>query len=237
MFKVFGSEDSQDLDVMIFLDELPKTTLECAELCKFYNKSVSDIYTDLYGIDKEVNCNLAVLSGGVIAKVFKGTSDEVNNSILLTQGNHTQFHKNDYITRNVERDLQIKLLRTARVLLSFLSRTKHRPKAKAALKGDIYHKISCLKEINLSLVDDIGKQATPFEDYLKTMSFQLGQTLALNDGVELFCKNSIGERYPELVSFLSRDVKSDLNVLEKFKKRFCKVCEDFEFTTGYEYKV
>ena len=186
MFTVFGSESSLDLDVIVFVEEIPADASKGNELCKFYNKSIGDIYEDMYGITKEVNSNLAILKNGYVVQVHKGTSDEVNNSIVLTREFHTQFHKNKYVNGLLPRDLQIKLLRTARVLLSFLSRTSHRAKVKAALRGDVYHKIMTLREIDLSGMVDLGKSNVKFEDYLKTMAFQLGQTIGLFHGIELY---------------------------------------------------
>lgn len=115
--------------------------------------------------------------------------DEVNNSLFITRGFHTQFHKNEYVVGMVERNIQVKLLRTARLLLPFLSRTSdkdlvsNRPKVKAALKGDVYHKSKTLRSINLGEINNLGKTKVEFPDYLKTMAFQLGQTIGLIEGV------------------------------------------------------
>ena len=236
MFTVFGSENSLDLDVMMFVEEISDNNKDATEMCKFYNQSVGDIYESMYGITKEVNCNLAVLKNGFVDEVYKGTSDEVSNSVLVTQHLHTQFHKNRYVRELVGRDLQIKLLRTARVLLSFLSRTSHRTLVKAALRSDIYHKIKVLRSIDLGTINDIGKSSTSFEDYLKTMSFQLGQSIGLFKGVELYTKESISSEFPLLGTFLKRDVCSDLKILNTFKEDFCDICDNFEFEKFFEYK-
>ena len=238
MFTVFGSESSQDLDVIVFVESIPENPNEGTELCKFYNMSISDIYEGMYGITKEVNTNLAILEDGYVKQVFKGTSDEVNNSLFLTRDFHKQFHSQNYIKGLVKRDVQIKLLRTARVLLSFLSRTEHRSKVKSALRGDVYHKIKVLKDIDLSLINDIGKTKVTFEDYLKTMAFQLGQTISLaSEGNELYTKEAISETYPMLSPFLYRDTSADLSRLSFFKDMFCDICDDYEFTETYEYKI
>lgn len=238
MFTVFGSESSQDLDVIVFVEFIPETPNKGTELCKFYNMSISDIYEGMYGITKEVNTNLAILEDGVVTQVFKGTSDEVNNSLIDTRSFHKQFHSQEFVTSRLERDVQIKLLRTARVLLSFLSRTEHRKEVKAALRGDIYQKIEVLSKIDLQTITDLGKNKVTFEDYLKTMAFQLGQTVALAKyGEELYTKEAISETYPALKPFLLRDVTADLYNLEYFKMVFCEICEDYEFTETFEYKL
>jgi len=78
------------------------------------------------------------------------------------------------IKSNVSRDVNEKILRTARILLSFLSRTEHRKLVKVALKGDLDAKFDALSKIDLSLITDLGSRNVKWIDYLKTMSFQLG---------------------------------------------------------------
>ncbi len=75
----------------------------------------------------------------------------------------------------------------------------------------------------LRLVDfrNIILTKNPLERF-KNIAFQLGQTMALMDGVELYDKIRIAERYPELGVFLRREVPSDddLGRLNDFIKMF-----------------
>jgi len=71
-FQIFGSENSLDYDVMVFVNEIPKIVDDSHTLCKFYNTELSKILTD-----KELNCNLAIIENGYVVKVFKGIIEEV----------------------------------------------------------------------------------------------------------------------------------------------------------------
>jgi hypothetical protein len=189
-----------------------------------------------------MNCNLAILKNYQIVKVYKGTEDECNNSLFWTYNNFKQPHS-PQILCEIERDKELKCLRTLRVLLSFLSRSKHRPEVKKALKGDAYLKIETLKNIDLSELshDDLGKRNVSWEDYLKTMAFQLGQTLALMDDdvpkeyEEIYTKETMSILYPQLKLLLDRDKNADNSILETFKGFFIHQCLKWEFKEIYEY--
>ena len=210
--QIFGSETSTDYDIMFFVDSIG-TIQESHELIEKIDKELSTIYKD-----KPVNSNICVLKDGIVVDVFKGTIDEVNNAMFLTYDFHEQKFPNQ-ITKLVERDTELKILRTARVLLSFLSRTEHRKEVKRALKSDLIQKLDVLLNIDLSEVTDLGSRNVKWKDYLKTMTFQLGQTLGLIYGIELYTKKDISAYYPELSDMLNR-TGEDLQILEKFKEKF-----------------
>ena len=224
-FQIFGSADSEDIDIMVFVDTIPDKQHLSNLLCEEYNS----YFRDFFNTDRKINCNLMVLG----ESVYKGTYDEVVNSLYKTYNLHKQYCDN-MITGMVERDVELKVLRTCRVLLSFIARTEHRLSVKNALKNDVYSKIDCLKNIDLSLVSDLGNRNVIFTDYLKVMMFQLGQTIALMDGYELYTKKDIGDMYPDMKPFLARDIESDLSVMEKYKKTFIDKCFNFKFMNVYE---
>ena len=211
-FQIFGSEDSKDYDIMVFVDEIG-TKQESHERVAEFDRKLSLMFPD-----KPLNSNLAIIKYGVVTEVFKGTVDEVNNMLYLTYNLHEQKYPLK-ITRLIERDVDLKILRTARVLLSFLSRTEHRPKVKKALKSDLIEKLKVLADIDLTKILDLGSRNVKWEDYLKTMSFQLGQTLALMVGKELYTKNEIFQTFPELKTMLLRE-DVDLFNLEVLKNKF-----------------
>jgi len=167
VYQIFGSKSSTDYDIMFFVDSLG-TIQESHELISKLDKMYSDIY-----VDKTINSNLCIIKNGIVVDVFKGTFDEVNNALYLTYSYHEQKHPLQ-IKRVIERDVTIKILRTARVLLSFLSRTIYRKEVKNALKSDLIEKLDVLCNIDLSGVKNLGTRNVLWEDYLKTMSFQLG---------------------------------------------------------------
>lgn len=213
--QIFGSKSSTDYDIMVFVDKIT-TIQESHEIVSKLDKEFSEIYSG-----KPTNCNLAIVGeDGTITKVFKGTSDEVNNALLETYDFHDQKFP-QIIKGKISRDVNEKILRTARVLLSFLSRTEHRKIVKAALKGDLSSKLDVLSIIDLSKITDLGSRNVEWVDYIKTMSFQLGQTNALIFDTELYTKESISKYFPKLSGMLDR-TREDLEYLESMKIDFVK---------------
>ena len=230
-FQIFGSRSSKDLDVMVFVDSIPKID-DAHNIIKSLNTEIKSFTKT----DKEVNSNLAIIKDGVILKVFKGTEDECNNSLIDTYDLHTQYHENQ-ITSRIIRDVELKKLRTLRVLLSFVTRTKHREDVKRALKSDALLKISVLKNINITNLftdTDVIKKVN-YDDFIKVYAFQLGQTLGLIDNVELYTKEDIANKYPNLKSFLDRDITSDIEILESYKNMLCKSIELNPLINVFEY--
>lgn len=223
-FYIFGSEDSQDYDVLVSVDNIPQNIDEAHNICKYYNDKLSS--TLLPG--KELNCNLGIFKDGKLIKVFKGTVDELNNVIYYTYDNHKQFYPNP-INEPTNRDIDEKILRVARFIITFYSRTNLRTQIKAALRGDLKLKLEVLKQINfVDMVDFPGKKEK-FEDIYKVIAFQFGQVFSLIDGYESdsYTKNGIIKNYPDLKKFLKRNPlnMSDLEVLNRYLKRFIDLIE------------
>jgi hypothetical protein len=212
-FYIFGSKSSLDTDVMVILDKIGSIQDN-----KMTTLRAVNYLSQNYDFDKDLNINLATIKNGVIDSVHKGTPDEVNNSLLVTYKNHKQYFKLD-IKKKVKRDIQTKTIRCLRIMLSFLSKTGSRNVIKKALLGDGFDKAELLKSIDISVITDLNKQSVSFLDYVKSMAFQMGQTLALNNGEELYSKESIAKKYPELKPYLDRDYES-LDALEDFKNKF-----------------
>lgn len=197
-----GSEDSLDHDVYVIFDHIP--TFQEA---KSYCNSLDDL-----------NPNILFLKDGVVDWCFKGTVDECNNSLFMTYNLHEQTHPNP-ISQKVERDYELKLIRTFRGILSYFSRTEHRVAVKKALRSTSFEeKLSVIRQCQLSLDTDYVK--TTHIEVFKFYAFQLGQTLALlEDGIELFTKKSVAEHYPELRPYLYRE-HQDADTLQMFLNRF-----------------
>lgn len=194
---------------MVFVDHIPDIPNQAHDMCKIFDIQIQEILKT----DKEINSNLAVLKNGVIVHTHKGTEDEVNGALFETYDLHTQAHPNQ-ILRTIPRDIQLKIIRTARVLLSMISRTGHRPVVKPALKLNLKHKIEIIDSIDYSLITELGKKNEKFEDYVKVIAFQLGQTLSLMEAHNLYTKEDIAEKYPDLEPHLMRNSDADLSVLE-----------------------
>ena len=208
---IFGSKSSEDTDIMVLVSSISNIK-DSKEKVKKYEDILQKKFS------KKVNANLAVINKGVITKVYKGTEDEVNNSILDTY----HLHKQEFpltLNKRINRNVELKTIRCLRILLSFLSRTNIRPNVKKALKSDAFSQYELLNKINLAQFNDLSKTGVKHEDAIKTLAFQMGQTLALIKGKELYSKESIYNEYPQLENYLKRKSHC-LFPLEVFKQDF-----------------
>ena len=197
---IHGSEDSLDVDVYYVFDEKPSFD-ECRRFCSE---------------DPNENRNIIVIKDGVVVDCFIGTVDEINNGLIDTYPLHAQ---NDelLVNKRLERDITIKSIRAVRGILSILSRTQYRSDIKYALTHGWQARLDCLLNIDFTTINynELGKRMNG-PDMLKVIAFQIGQTLGLFDGVELYTKSSVAKQYPELKSFLYRE-PSDLKVLNEYR--------------------
>jgi hypothetical protein len=223
VFQIFGSENSQDYDVMIFVDDIPQNIDAAHNICKHYNAELSNLLSD-----KVLNCNLAVLENGHIVKVFKGTADEVNNALYYTYDNHKQYFDNQ-IKSVVQRDTNQKLLRVCRGILSFYSRSHLRTVVKPALRGDLRLKLPVIRQIDFVTMTDFPGKKESIKDIYKVMAFQFGQFFSLIDGNEpdSYTKSGIIKHYPDLEPMLNRKelTESNLQTLNTYKEKLLDLAE------------
>lgn len=212
---IHGSKDSVDTDVVYVVDKLPSLQ-ECKKFCS----------------DKKENRNLCVVKNGVVTECYKGTPDEVNNAVFLTYNLHEQEYPL-VITRLVPRDVTAKCMRAVRIILSHLSRSQYRAQVKEALVSDWFTRIKTLEDIDLTTIDfsTLNKNMTT-EDILKTIAFQLGQTILLIDGIECYTKGSVAENLPSLIPFLYRDYGSHVTVLGRWKNYFIEMIKKTIVSNG-----
>lgn len=201
-----GSENSIDHDIYVIISD-PLQPQKAKLLCESF---------------APMNANLICVKDGQVSWSYKGTIDECNNSILATFHLHTQSIECP-ITSSMDRSYGLKLLRTLRGLLSYCSRTEHRPMIKKALRSsNIAEKLSILSTIDITTIEDYKKNE--LVEVYKFFAFQLGQTLALlEDNIELFTKNNVADYYPDLKPYLMRE-KSDPANLKKYWDRFYNLC-------------
>lgn len=197
-----GSKDSLDIDIFYVFDKMPSFR-ECQEFCSDINE----------------NRNIIVINDSVVTDCFKGTVEEINNGLLDTYGLHEQQFEN-LVTKRLERDILIKHIRVVRCLVSHFSRTQYRTDVKKALKSFSWkERLELLSNIDIKSIYDYGKNHNKTDIY-KVFAFQLGQSLSLIDGVEVYTKMDIANRYPDLRQFLYREDKVDLTVLENYILKF-----------------
>jgi len=204
-YNIFGSKDSIDIDVMVFVDKLPNTTEECKDACHKYEKEL-----DLGDFS---NVNLAVVKDGIVTECFKGTPDEVNNSILATYGLHDKYQEFDcQVDRPVERDIPLKIARCFRIILTLISRTQYRAEVKKALKGDVEEKIEFLQYLDFTTIDSFNKNGLTDIDCWKAIVFQIIQTIFLIDNIEIYTKGEAKAVSPPLTPVIMRE-----NISEEHK--------------------
>jgi hypothetical protein len=209
IYQVFGSHDSVDCDIIVFVTTIGSVADSRALIDKL-KQELQPLF------DKEVNINLAVLTDGRVTEVFKGTPDEVNNSLLTTYDLHKQAHPQQ-IKHRVSRDAGLKALRAMRAVISFASRTQYRPAIKVALAGTAIEKHRILREMQFGAISDLGNKNTTMNDFYKTLAFQMGQSFLLNHDIEVYTKGDIARHLPQLKTFLSRD-GGDATILDQFKE-------------------
>ena len=198
-----GSEDSLDHDVYVIFDHIPSF-----KEAKAYCNNL-----------KEYNANILVLKDGIVEWCFKGTEDECNNSLFRTYELHEQKYDLP-ISNLVQRDVELKIVRTIRGLLSYFSRTEIRSDVKKALKSDSFElKIATLRKCFLSY--DIDYKKTNHKELFKFFAFQIGQTWALmHKGKELFTKSEVAVEYPELRDALYREDFINTETLQETLSNF-----------------
>lgn len=187
-----GSEDSLDIDVYIVIPNPIHVLQECKELCESY---------------PNFNANLICIDSGQVYWCYKGTVDECNNSILATYSLHKENVLPCPITVKVIRDVDEKVKRTLRGLLSYVSRTEFRKEVKEALRTqDMNFKLNVLKQIKFKDIPDFGKKGNN-KDVYKFIAFQIIQTVAIMRGDEVFTKITASNYTPSLYKFLYRNVE------------------------------
>lgn len=187
---IHSSADSIDVDtVYVTTDEF--TTQSAKEFCSQQEGE---------------NANLVNIEDGIISNCYKGTPDELNNALMETYSLHEQEYPL-LITRKVTRNIPLKLSRSVRTILSHISRSQYRPQVKKALtEANWKDRIETLKSIDLSTIefDGINKHISG-PDTLKVIAFQLGQSLMLLYGDEVYTKRDIADNIPLLSDFLYRN--------------------------------
>lgn len=192
---IHGSEDSIDIDAFFIMDKedvdfsnLQETKLICEQLSSHYG----------------FNGNLVTVNGDTVDQCYKGSVDEVNNGMLYTYHLHQQKYHLP-IKNRVERDIDLKMLRTIRGILTMFSRTEMRLDIKRALRsGNLYEKIEVLKYIDFTKEYNFSSKGDKADIY-KFFAFQLGQTVQLSLGTEIYTKHELATQEIDIACFLYRE--------------------------------
>lgn len=210
---VHGSADSTDTDVVYSVDALPSPD-ECKKFC---SASPSE------------NRNLMTVRDGIVTAVYKGTPDELNNSLLRTYPLHLQTDPLS-VTRTVKRNVPLKIVRSMRIMLSHLSRTSVRPQVKAALRGGWELRLNTIGIVDLASLDFSSTKALR-EDVFKIFAFQIGQVAGLisSPQEEFYTKAEIAGAFPALRPFLYRDASAPAETLTSVLGKFVRDVRNIPF--------
>jgi len=213
-FYIFGSLSSVDLDVMVIVNQVGDDLQFNKNLTISLEKEIQTITKT----NKKININLAQIDSGYISKVYKGTADEVNNSIFETYTLHKQWHPLK-IKGLLERNVDLKIVRAVRIILGLISRTQYRKFIKDSLKKDSFiDRVEVLSKIDLTQIQDFAKKDNE-SDILKKIAFQIGQVLGLLEVKEYYSKEDISNAYINLRPYLMRQ-SLDKTLLQQELTRF-----------------
>jgi hypothetical protein len=190
---VHGSQNSVDKDVVYIFKEIP-THVDCLNFCK----------------QKQDDVNLVCVKNNFVVFSFKGLVDETNNALLNTVPLHEQefeFPKLNKMTRIVP----LKVSSTILAILVTIRRKECKDIVVDSLKSfDLSERIKTLKGIDFS-------KLTLSKDEIKFIAFRLGQTLALIQGKEIYTKDDLKDKYPNLSNHLQRKDDPDVSILNEMR--------------------
>ena len=205
-----GSEDSLDIDVFYVFDFMPSFQ----DAKSFCDET------------KEENRNIIVVKDGFVIDCYKGTCDEIQNSLITTYKLHIQEFPL-ILTSKVERNVILKMVRVMRCFLSHFSKTQYRVDVKRALKSHSYkERLDVLSMIYLN-EDEYGKNTVT--EVRKVFAFQLAQILGLFDGIEIYSKSDVSLYYPSLSSYVYRNKDVFANDLKISFDRFLNICKSLNY--------
>lgn len=183
----FGSKNSRDCDIMCIIDELKLLSFQERKELAFEIEQKLGENNDL-----DYDVNLCSIDDGTVNEVYKGTTDEVNNSIFTTFDNHIENEgKSCPILRLVDRDVLLKVQRCIRIILSFCSRTSHRSIIKPMLKQPLNDQLKFLDDYTLDGIKNFNKKNQTDEEIKYMIRYQLCQTIWLLKGIEHYDKSEI----------------------------------------------
>lgn len=207
----YGSIDSTDTDVVLFLNILPETQEERKNLTNGIKREM--------GVDW--NMIIAKIEDGVIVDCTypKSSTDSLNNAIYNTY----KYHDQDYpllINRNVERNIPLAIYKTIRIFMSYLTRTDYRKDIRPYVHYsiDFNDKLNRLKNIDFSKIETFNQKNVNDIDVWKTLCFYIVQNNALLDGIEIYDKKSAVEFENKSYDFIYR--RFDNYDKEWFQKYF-----------------
>lgn len=158
------------------------------------------------------NINIIRIHDGIVVDSIpnKGQADSVNNSLYHTFQHHQQPFAFP-IDRLVARNLPLAVVKCVNAsILWFKDNHRHQEYKErlrpALMSGNWADSVDLLPTLNFEnpFTDDIIAN----RNIIKSLAFNIGQTVDLFDGVELYTKGELGNYYSEMMPLLMRqDIK------------------------------
>lgn len=213
-FYFFGSQNSQDKDVL----------LECSSIP---DKQTAHNWIQTYKqtLALDWNINLITIENQQVVNTIpsKATIDGVHNSLLDTYHLHQQ-KCNIPIKNRLKRHILLNTYRCIRTILTFCTRTSYRSQIRPTLNGihPFFHKINSLEIIDFQQIKSFEAKYSEDVNIWKTIAFYLGQTLALWQGTEIYTKDDLVKNFPAFENFIYRKnlTEKDLKYLQEIKDFF-----------------
>lgn len=205
----FGSHNSLDVDVLV---DHPETSNEAVDAIKLLHPATKDWNMSLIGIEN-----------GRIVRTMprRGSPDAVHNSLYYTYNIHAQKQVYELpLQAPVQRHILLAIDGCIRNLLIVTKapgvKTFYNKIVSPVLnKGDWFERLELLLRLDYDTAYHPDKPARNLGLY-KSLAFDVGQTLSLIKGIELYTKDLVIAAHPELMEVISRQ-PCDLNATLKQK--------------------
>lgn len=195
----FGSPDSIDVDVLVDHPEMTGSSSD-KEIIKKMIESHPSI--------QAWNLSLIHIENHIIARTMqrRGSADAVHNSLYYTYNFHLQQYENPLLFP-VKRHRLLAVQTCVRTLLSITSATNQKAFYKKHISNVLREGI-WTNEVELLSILSYKEQFfdDPVRnlDLLKSLAFDVGQTLSLLQGKEFYTKKEIINAHPELAQLILR---------------------------------
>ncbi|MNJ83890.1 hypothetical protein D3C87_13190 [compost metagenome] len=196
----FGSKDSIDIDVLIVHPES-----KGLESDFFLIKQINQDHP----VSGSWNINIIQINDGVVINSIpsKGSPDSVNNSLYETYHLHEQKYPFPLKTK-VQRNISLAIEKCLVVIFTFYKKTNHSEFYKLIPKGIKNGEVNL--EDRLLFLEKIDFNVLPYEEDIKnknafkSLAFQIGQTISLLDGIEIYTKQKLIAHHPDLEVIIKR---------------------------------
>lgn len=203
-YNIYGSADSTDVDVAIFLNRLPVLTEDRKRLGSM--------------IKEHLNCGwniiLAKVENGIIADCTapKASLDSLNNAIFNTYKFHFEYQVGPCeVKQPVDRNKILAIYKTVRILGTYLTRTEYRTSIRPTMhfSFSLKEKIENLLRVNINKVTSFNQPNVSDQDVWKTWAFYVVQNIALIQNIEIYTKADAVAFMPYIKPFIYREELND----------------------------